>query len=60
MEIYGIEKRTGEVILCHQLDRKGKFQAGAVDTFIHQLIDVGNIRKVRIGHDNTGFGKYKR
>ncbi|CAF1547842.1 unnamed protein product, partial [Adineta steineri] len=37
--------------------RKGKFETGSVDTFVKELEDVGDhIEKIRIGHDNSGFG----
>ena len=61
IEIYGEEKTTGQVMLCSKTDRKGKFQTGSVDKFIHELEDVGDtIEKIRIGHDNRGFGMDKR
>ena len=57
IEIYGVDKTTGEVMLCSKTDRKGKFQTGSVDTFVRELADVGNeIEKIRIGHDNHGLG----
>jgi hypothetical protein len=57
IEIYGIEKTTGKVLFCNETERKGKFQVGSIDTFVLQLVDVGNIKKIRIGHDNSGWGK---
>jgi hypothetical protein len=58
IEIYGLDKSTGQVMLCSKTDRKGKFQTGSIDTFVLDLEDVGKeIEKVRIGHDNTGYGK---
>ncbi len=60
IEIYGIEKTTGQVMLCSKTDRKGKFQQGSIDTFVPELEDVGEeIEKIRIGHDNHGLGKDK-
>lgn len=53
-----MEQSTGQVMLCGKTDRKGKFQQGSVDTFVLELDDVGEeIEKLRIGHDNKGFGK---
>lgn len=58
IEIYGRETSTGPVTLCSKTERKGKFQTGSVDTFVPELDDVGeDIEKIRIGHDNQGFGK---
>ena len=57
--IYGREAATDEVMLCSKTDRKGKFQTGSIDTFVLELDDVGEkIEKLRIGHDNHGFGKF--
>ncbi|CAF4048737.1 unnamed protein product, partial [Rotaria sordida] len=57
IEIYGVEKTTGQVMLCGKTDRKGKFRTDSVDTFVLELEDVGkDIEKIRIGHDNRGFG----
>ncbi len=58
IEIYGQDKSTGQVMLCGKTDRKGKFQTGSIDTFVLELEDVGEeIEKIRIGHDNKGYGK---
>jgi len=58
IEIYGEEKTTGQVTLCSKTERKGKFQTGSTDVFVPELEDVGEeITKIRIGHDNSGFGK---
>lgn len=58
IEIYGMEQSTGQVMLCSKTDRKGKFQQGSIDVFVLELDDVGDeIEKIRIGHDNKGFGK---
>ncbi|CAF2713886.1 unnamed protein product [Rotaria sp. Silwood2] len=57
IEISGVEKTTGQVYLCSKTDRRGKFRTGSVDTFVLELEDVGkDIKKIRIGHDNRGFG----
>ncbi|CAF1287745.1 unnamed protein product [Rotaria sordida] len=57
IEIYGVEKTTGQVMLCGKTNRKGKFRTDSVDTFVLELEDVGkDIEKIRIGHDNRGFG----
>jgi hypothetical protein len=53
-----LKEATEEVMLCSKTDRKGKFQTGSIDTFVLELDDVGDeIEKIRIGHDNHGFGK---
>jgi hypothetical protein len=58
IEIFGVKKTTGEVMLGSQADRKGKFQQGSVDNFVIELEDVDDdLKKIRIGHDNRGLGK---
>jgi hypothetical protein len=48
-------------MLCSKTDRKGKFQTGSIDTFVLELEDVGHdIEKIRIGHDNAGFGRREK
>ncbi|CAF0968400.1 unnamed protein product [Rotaria sp. Silwood1] len=57
IQIYGLKKSTDQVMLCSKIDRHGKFQRGSTDVFILELDDVGDfIEKIRIGHDNSGFG----
>jgi len=36
-------------------DRREKFESGSEDVFVVELVDVGEIEKLRIGHDDTGF-----
>ncbi|CAF0916712.1 unnamed protein product [Rotaria sordida] len=56
IQIYGLKKSTDQVMLRNTTDRQGKFYMGSIDTFIHELEDVGDsIEKIRIGHDNHGF-----
>ncbi|CAF3723658.1 unnamed protein product [Rotaria sp. Silwood1] len=56
IQIYGLKKSTDQIMLCNKTERQGKFQMGSIDTFLHELEDVGdNIEKIRIGHDNRGF-----
>ncbi|PIK54821.1 putative lipoxygenase-likey domain-containing protein 1-like [Apostichopus japonicus] len=56
--LYGREVLTSQTSLCQtKKERKEKFERNAVDKFVVELEDVGEmIEKVRIGHDNAGFG----
>merc|ERR1711974_477182 len=39
------------------LDAKAKqFERGSVDEFEFETVDLGDLRNVRIGHDNKGIG----
>ncbi len=37
------------------MSNKNPFETGAVDKFRIQYTDVGEIEKIRIGHDNKGL-----
>ncbi|KAJ8017682.1 Lipoxygenase-likey domain-containing protein 1 [Holothuria leucospilota] len=56
--LYGREIVTSQKSLCQtKKERKEKFERNMVDKFVLELEDVGDtIEKVRIGHDNSGFG----
>ncbi|XP_071500737.1 lipoxygenase homology domain-containing protein 1-like [Diadema antillarum] len=56
--LYGREVVTVQKSLCdNKKKRKECFERSAVDKFIVELEDVGDtIEKIRIGHDNSGFG----
>ncbi|XP_071988971.1 lipoxygenase homology domain-containing protein 1 isoform X1 [Engystomops pustulosus] len=53
MQLYGDRGKTEETSLR---SRSNDFERGAVDIFKIEALDVGQIRKLRIGHDGTGFG----
>ncbi|XP_013416715.1 lipoxygenase homology domain-containing protein 1 isoform X2 [Lingula anatina] len=56
--LYGKDSCTQQKSLCSsKRERKQSFNKGAVDKFVLELEDVGDtIEKIRIGHDNSGFG----
>ena len=58
VHIYGPDGDTGKTSLCQtKEERKKRFEDDQLDTFVIELPDVGNeIEKLRIGHDNSGFG----
>lgn len=37
---------------------KNKFERGLMDEFIVEAVDIGPLKKLRIGHDNRG--KFKK
>jgi hypothetical protein len=52
MNIIGAEGETGD----RPLDSKrSNFSRGAEDEFIIEAVDIGEIQKIRIGHDNKGM-----
>ncbi|XP_041436582.1 lipoxygenase homology domain-containing protein 1 [Xenopus laevis] len=53
MQLYGDKGKTEETFLK---SRSNDFERGAVDIFKIEAVEVGKIRKLRIGHDGKGLG----
>jgi hypothetical protein len=51
--LYGQTGDTGKVVLP---SKKEHFEKGSTDLFEIKAKDVGSIIKIRIGHNNSGFG----
>ncbi len=49
--LYG-EKGTSGV---HKLECPNNFKRGQTDYFGIETVDLGELKKIRIGHDNKGF-----
>ncbi|CAM4967373.1 unnamed protein product [Rotaria socialis] len=54
INIYGELGDTGARPLEYSLQNKNKFEREQVDRFIIDAVLLNKIRKIRIGHDNTG------
>ncbi|CAF1005020.1 unnamed protein product [Rotaria sordida] len=54
INIYGQCGDTGVRPLEYSLQNKNKFQRNQIDTFIIEAVLLKKIRKIRIGHDDTG------
>ena len=52
IQIYGIETKTEQKTLN---DRSDNFERGKMDQFKLEDVDVGEIQKIRIGHDDDGL-----
>lgn len=52
IQIYGSLGDSGRVTL----EEKGAFKKNGKDEFELELIDVGDITKIRLGHDGAGLG----
>ncbi|EDO44990.1 predicted protein, partial [Nematostella vectensis] len=52
--LYGTKGDSGE----HKLDNEGEnnFEQGMIDTYKFECSYLGDLVKLRIGHDNTGWG----
>jgi len=52
LTLYGVDGAGGERLLD---TAKNNFEAGSADVFSIEMRDIGNIKRVRIRHDNTGI-----
>ncbi|XP_043937953.1 lipoxygenase homology domain-containing protein 1 isoform X2 [Protopterus annectens] len=52
--LYGERDDTGIVSLKSSKNYKNKFERGQVDEFTVEAVDLGPLRKIKIGHDNRG------
>jgi len=55
MTIYGSLGDSGEREL-NKSNNRNKFEDGQVDEFKVKAVDLGDLEKIKIGHDNSGFG----
>ncbi|XP_053277048.1 lipoxygenase homology domain-containing protein 1 [Pleuronectes platessa] len=56
LTIYGDLGDTGERKLVKSESNKNKFERGAVDKFSIEAVDLGQVFKIRIRHDNSMMG----
>lgn len=56
LNIYGTHGDTGPRPLRHSSTHTNKFEAGHCDEFVVRAVDLGDLEKVRVGHDNSGAG----
>ncbi|KAE8285273.1 Lipoxygenase-like proteiny domain-containing protein 1 [Larimichthys crocea] len=54
MTLFGTKDDTGKISLKGSKTHKNKFEQGMIDEFTVEAVDIGPLRKVRIGHDNHG------
>ncbi|KAG2501257.1 hypothetical protein HYH03_001064 [Edaphochlamys debaryana] len=54
IQMFGEEAETGKI----NLDNPGKndFERGNTDVFTFEEVNVGNLKKIRLGHDGSGLG----
>ncbi|KAI7798290.1 putative lipoxygenase homology domain-containing protein 1-like [Triplophysa rosa] len=52
--LYGENDDTGIINLKASKSHKNKFEKGMIDEFTVEAVDLGDLQKLRIGHDNTG------
>ncbi|KAM3842453.1 LOW QUALITY PROTEIN: lipoxygenase homology domain-containing protein 1 [Diretmus argenteus] len=54
--LYGTKDDTGIINMKASKSHKNKFERGIIDEFIVEAVDIGPLKKLRIGHDNRGGG----
>nr|XP_055024965.1 lipoxygenase homology domain-containing protein 1 isoform X1 [Misgurnus anguillicaudatus] len=52
--LYGENDDTGIINLKASKSHKNKFEKGMIDEFTVEAVDLGELQKLRIGHDNSG------
>ncbi|XP_071760769.2 lipoxygenase homology domain-containing protein 1 [Centroberyx gerrardi] len=52
--LYGTKDDTGIINMKASKSHKNKFERGMIDEFIVEAVDIGPLKKLRIGHDNNG------
>ncbi|XP_076613401.1 lipoxygenase homology domain-containing protein 1 [Chaetodon auriga] len=56
MILYGTKDDTGIINLKASKTHRNKFEQGMTDEFTVEAVDIGTLKKLRIGHDNCGGG----
>uniref|UniRef100_A0A3P8UHJ0 Lipoxygenase homology PLAT domains 1 n=1 Tax=Cynoglossus semilaevis TaxID=244447 RepID=A0A3P8UHJ0_CYNSE len=54
MILYGTKDDTGIINLRASKTHKNKFERGMIDEFTVEAVDLGPLKKLRIGHNNCG------
>uniref|UniRef100_A0A667Z1M9 Lipoxygenase homology PLAT domains 1 n=1 Tax=Myripristis murdjan TaxID=586833 RepID=A0A667Z1M9_9TELE len=52
--LYGTKDDTGIINLKASKTHKNKFERGMIDEFTVEAVDIGPLKRLRIGHDNSG------
>ncbi|CAL1540467.1 unnamed protein product [Lymnaea stagnalis] len=56
LKIFGTLGDTGSLLLRQSENSKNKFEQGRTDLFKLEATDIGKIKKIKIGHDNSKLG----
>ena len=56
IQLFGDKNDSGKITLETSKTNKNKFERGQTDMFEIKEADVGDLRKIKIGHDGRGFG----
>ena len=56
VQLFGKRNSTGKIILTKSKNHSNKFEKGNTDLFEINAQNVGDIKLLKIGHDNKGIG----
>ena len=59
VQLFGKRYSTEKIVLSSSKTHKNKFERGNTDTFLVRAVDVGDLKQIKIGHDNKGIGPGK-
>ncbi|GFN87702.1 hypothetical protein PoB_001420800 [Plakobranchus ocellatus] len=54
--LFGEKDTTGKMFLKSSMTNKNKFERNQMDEFLLELANIGELKKIKIGHDNKGGG----
>ncbi|GAB1599835.1 lipoxygenase homology domain-containing protein 1 isoform X2 [Argonauta hians] len=54
--LYGHLDNSGKILLKSSVCNSNKFERNQVDEFIIEVVDIGELQKIKIGHDDAGLG----
>uniref|UniRef100_A0A9J8ARP5 Lipoxygenase homology domains 1a n=1 Tax=Cyprinus carpio carpio TaxID=630221 RepID=A0A9J8ARP5_CYPCA len=52
--LYGTKDDTGLINLKASKNHSNKFELGMIEEFTIEAVDIGKLKRIRIGHDNAG------
>uniref|UniRef100_A0A8C1TV52 Lipoxygenase homology domains 1a n=1 Tax=Cyprinus carpio TaxID=7962 RepID=A0A8C1TV52_CYPCA len=52
--LYGTKDDTGIINLKASKNHRNKYELGLIDEFTIEAVDIGKLKRIRIGHDNAG------
>ena len=56
VQLFGKHSSTEKIILESSKTHRNKFERGNTDTFLVRAANVGDLKQLKIGHDNKGIG----
>ncbi|XP_033751254.1 lipoxygenase homology domain-containing protein 1-like isoform X2 [Pecten maximus] len=54
--LFGDKDHTDTIFLKSSMTNKNKFEGGQTDKFLVEAVNIGELKKIKIGHDDAGGG----